>query len=136
MACKLLFTLVCDDARIEQSGKILVVGLYNYLIGFRPASPGPAGQNVLGLSQLCLVRRWLALDTSPLAVETHIIDKRNGRTVLKTESNLAPPAAGAYSYEILALRGVTLSEGIYSIETRLQTGEVVGSPEDILVKAV
>ena len=112
MSNELLFTLVCDDVRIEQSQKILIVGLYNKIINFRPVPTGPP---TLILPQLCMFRRW-RVESPGTIVKTVLIDPKLKRTLLRDVS-LQLPADGSYFQDVLVFPGMVLQVGEYTIKS-------------------
>lgn len=121
MANKLLFTIVCDDVRIEQSQKILIVGLYNRTINFRlPPQQLPAPPKLV-LPQLCIFRRWL-IDTPGVIVRTTLIDPNLNATQLNNVA-LQVPDDGAYFQDVTVMPGLVLEPGEYTIRSDWGSGQ-------------
>lgn len=132
MGPKLLFTVLCDDVREEKSGKLLLVGLYNYDITFfQEPSPGrdraiaPIGTaNIsavkFALPQLCLVRRWM-VEGAGDKTRTQIIGP-DGKTYADVETELRVPLGGGYHQEIIRIAGLALAPGMYLIRTSFPGG--------------
>lgn len=123
MSVKPLFTLICDDVRIEDStNKLIIIGLYGYSINFtiaQPQSPAPAPgtpntKPKFALPFLCFVRRW-QVDAPGLRAKTEIIDPE-GRSQLIGETELLV-RGDDYHQEILKVSGILLQEGIYTLRT-------------------
>jgi hypothetical protein len=146
MTNRILFTLICDDAREEKSNKLIIVGLYNGIIGFAqpPAQKGFARLGVqqtpkggisaprakYGLPLLCIVRRWV-LD-SPVNVETAIIGP-DGMKVASANSQLSPPQDGSHCQEIIKIGGLVLTPGPHKIVTTYNDGTPGTNEENFLV---
>lgn len=132
MTPKLLFTLICDDARIEKSNKLIIIGLYNYVINFgipqpqrHPTLPGnivseqPRLQ--FAIPQLCLVRRWY-VDSAGHKVHTELIGPE-GKVHARVDTELALPPTDNYSQEVVQFAGVILIPGEYKIVTKFDNLE-------------
>lgn len=142
MGARLLFTLICDDAREEKSGKLVVVGLYNYTINFQKSSEqvpqlfgrlgqsgtprrklGDAGLNTsvqqpttrFALPQLCIVRRWY-VDGHGHSAQTELIEPGGNRRLL-ADRELPVVEPDKHYQEIFAIAGFILTEGDYIIHT-------------------
>jgi len=129
MKPELLFTLLCDDVREERSGKLVIVGLYNYDINFleqkrsetegaadQPES-GSTGKQKFGLPQLCLVRRW-KVDSPGHKTRTEFIGPK-GKILANVERELIAQKEGIYYQEIIRILGPILEPGKYTIRTTL-----------------
>lgn len=130
MPAKLLFTLICDDAREEKSGKLVIIGLYNYSIIFRGlppqgldllAGPGKGRAQRFALPQLCLVRRWY-VDSPGQRVRTELIEP-DGKATVISETELPVPRTDDYYQEILRIVGIIISPGLYTIRTTAEKYE-------------
>jgi hypothetical protein len=119
MAMKFKFMLICDDARIEQSGKVIIVGLYNHSITFKRqvATPPQSGEqhDRFVLPQLTLLRRWEIDDSTEHTVTTRITGPHG--EIMTGESRFSRPASEPYLQEIISFRGPILTEGAYTIST-------------------
>ncbi len=148
MAAKLLFTLMCDDARIEMTNKLIIIGLYNKIINFAGlgARQGFAGLAAprraqeadaqvsppkYALPMLCLVRRWI-LD-SPLKVQTSIIGP-DGKSAVSVETSLSPPEDESYCQDVVQIRGIVLIPGLYKIIATFNDGAPRTIEENFFVK--
>jgi hypothetical protein len=119
MGIKLLFTLICDDVREERSGKLTIVGLYNYRIAFaapanNAASLDPSAKFVL--PQMCIMRRWTR-DASGSQSVTQIVNERGGIVAGLPPVTLAPVPDEGYCQEIIRLLGLPLERGLHTIRT-------------------
>jgi hypothetical protein len=122
MAVKPIFTLICDDVRIENSNKLIIIGLYSYAINFSrpPAQVSDAGKPAGGGDQapklvmplFCIVRRW-KLHT-PIKVTTELIDP-NGTSAHIAENHLPVSNSDDYSQELIKVVGIILVPGTYTI---------------------
>jgi hypothetical protein len=131
MAVKPLFTLICDDVRIETSNKLLVIGLYNYIINFQvpttvveQVAPGqgairqsPTPQFALPL--LTLVRRWLVTEGGHRA-RTELIDPL-GKTTPIADIELQVRPKNEPFQEVIRINGILLTPGVYTIRTTYAT---------------
>ena len=122
MAVRLIFTLICDDVRIERSNKLIVVGLYNRVIGFPNVGQASLkGQTPVGqapkfaLPSLCFVRRWI-VDSPGVKARTELIDP-NGQSVPIGEEELPVPAEHSYHQQLIRMNGIILIPGVYTIRT-------------------
>ncbi len=121
MSVKPLFTLICDDVRIEDStNKLIIIGLYGYSINFtlaQPQSPAPGAPDAkpkFALPFLCFVRRW-KVDAPGRKARTEIIDP-DGKSHLIGETELLVRGED-YHQEILKVAGIMLQEGVYTLHT-------------------
>jgi|SRR5271156_6128815 len=119
MGTKLLFTLICDDVREEKSGKLTLVGLYNYKISFAApvisvASLDPSAKFVL--PQMCIMRRWTR-DAAGTQSVTQIVNERGGLVASLPPITLAPVPDEGYCQEIIRLLGLPLERGLHTIRT-------------------
>jgi hypothetical protein len=127
MPVKPLFTLICDDVRIESSNKLVIVGLYNNVINFMvpsvPVGQGPSGNVPPGsgpvmqfaLPFLTLVRRWIVTEPGKTA-KTAIIDP-TGKSTPIGETQLVVPPNDEPLQEVLRIAGIILVPGPYTIRT-------------------
>ena len=117
MANRLLFTFICDDVRLEQSGKLLIVGLYNRSINMVAPPPGPQGAQKFALPQLCIVRRWNVDPTDPgNIVNTSVIGPGPLIITLRPLTLVAPPDFG-YVQDISIIPGFVLEPGLVVVKT-------------------
>lgn len=122
MAVKPIFTLICDDVRIENSNKLIIIGLYSYSINFNrpPIQASEAGKPTgasnqppaLGMPLFCIVRRW-KLD-SPTSVTTQLIDPK-GAVIHESANHLPVPNPDDYSQEFIKIVGLILTPGTYIV---------------------
>jgi hypothetical protein len=122
MGVKLLFTLLCDDVRLENTGKFVLVGVYNYVLSFQPiagTSPNPS-ETRLSMQKLCLFRRWV-LDQNEVPIKTDIVGTE-GKTVMSVETKLIRPPDNTFCHEVIQLFGPVFSPGIHRILTKYQDG--------------
>jgi hypothetical protein len=118
MPATLLFTLLCDDVREEKSGKLSLIGLYNYTITFQtpPSQERQAGVPIrFVLPQLCVLHRWGAGAAGQKSI-TEIVDP-SGATRARAEVPLQNYTGDGCAQEIIRFMGVILDEGIYLIRT-------------------
>lgn len=130
MGAELKFTLICDDARVEVSNKVIVIGLYNYSINFSQAQAPPTQPGLpvhYALPQLCLVRRWF-VDSPGVKVKTELIDPE-GKAMQVAERELRYPSEDNFDQEIINIRGILLTKGRYKIRTSI-SGAVERTLED------
>jgi hypothetical protein len=123
MGVKLLFTLLCDDIRMENSGKFIVIGVYNYVITFQPTPTiaiqgGPP--NRLAMQKLCLFRRWQDVSTE-LLVKTEIMGP-DGKVVISMDTKLVRPLDDSFCQEIIQWFGPFFLPGVHRIVTTYQDG--------------
>lgn len=133
MPTKLEFTLLCDDIRFESSGKLTLIGLYNYLIGFQlnGAQNVPSGAPYkFVMPQLCILRRWRT-ETPGERTSTEIIGP-DGTVRAKIDTTLVPPPEEGFAQEILRFVGMPLDEGVHTIRTTCGSAIFI---ENFLVKA-
>jgi hypothetical protein len=131
MGVKLLFTLLCDDVRVENSGKFILVGIYNYALTFQPIATGAGGippATQFNMQKLCLFRRW-DTDLTDFQVKTDIVGP-DGKVVMSFSSKLVKPQDGAFCQEIVQLFGPVFSPGVHKIVTKYQDGDA-GHIEDL-----
>jgi hypothetical protein len=147
MTPKLLFTLICDDARIEKSNKLIIIGLYNHAINFESRLVdkvrgfqrlaqhaelrGPLGSTTaqppeqprpqFALPQLCLVRRW-HVDSPGHKAHTELIGPE-GKVYATVETELPNPSGDDYCQEIVQFAGLVLIPGEYKIVTKFDSLE-------------
>jgi hypothetical protein len=120
MSVKPLFTLICDDVRVENTNKLIIIGLYGSSINFSvPQVPAPAPGTAqtrpkLALPFLCVVRRW-KVDAPGRTAKTEIIDPE-GRSQQIAETQLIA-RDDDYHQEIIKVAGIILQEGVYTIRT-------------------
>jgi hypothetical protein len=131
MSAKLLFTLICDDVRVENTRKLVLVGVYNYTITF-PAPVGlppsqPNSPPKFALPKLCLVRRW-RVDTPEFTAQTSILDPNN-TVAISFETKLTKPSDDTFCQEVVQLAGPVLFPGQYSIVTTVSGAEQEGNRE-------
>lgn len=120
MPTQLLFTLLCDDAREEKSGKLTIVGLYNYVIGFAPPDPSlnlGAAPVRFGLPQFCIVQRW-QIDTPGRKAVVEIAGPQ-GETLARAEVPFVISQDGGFCQAIVKFVGVLLSPGTHTVRTVL-----------------
>ncbi len=138
MPSQLLFTLICDDVRIESTNKLTFVGIYNYAINFlvdpNSNTTTPGAPLTFGLQKLCIVRRW-NLDTSSLTVNTQIVGPSN-EVVFNFETKPSIRPEDAYCHEIVQLAGIILSPGKHKIITRYKDGGPHEVIEEFDVRAI
>ena len=125
---KLLFTLICDDVRFENTNKLLFIGVYNYTITF-PANPVPStgpSAPAFVLAKLCIVRRWV-VESSGQKAKTEVRDP-SGKPLMVMDREVEVSKDDAYTHEIFQILGPVLVPGTYTITTTyedrgLQTNE-------------
>lgn len=120
MSIEHMFTLVCDDARIEQSGKLIVVGLYNRAIQFNmPNAPaqGTGLPEKIVLPQLCFIQRWAVKGDSQYPVSATLVDPEGGKRLIAKGIRMAAVADGSYPQQIMFLQGAVLVNGVYHLIT-------------------
>jgi hypothetical protein len=127
MPVRPLFTLICDDVRVESSNKLIIIGLYNKIINFQaptivmeqitPGKPTVTSTPVMqfALPFLTLVRRWIVTEPGRKA-QTSIVDP-NGKSTLVGETQLPVPPNDEPLQEVLRLAGIILMPGVYTIKT-------------------
>jgi len=142
MGVRLLFTLICDDAREEKANKLILIGLYNYSINFQrspeqkpqpfsrigdtgkssrrlgDARISPTEQHTttgFALPQLYIVRRWF-VDSPGNVARTELIEPSGNKRLLG-ERELPVLEPDKYYQEKFALAGFLLIEGEYTIRT-------------------
>lgn len=126
MAAELMFTVVADDIRREQSRKFIVVGLYNKAIIF------PEGKDKYALPQLCIFQRYEVNDEGHKArVEFEAPD---GTVQRFPEHELRTTAEGDYFQVVLKMQGVMLAPGTYKIRTFLDGEKVREEPLDVRLR--
>ena len=115
MAAELLFTIICDDIRVENTGKLIVIGLYNGTINFaKAAAPeGQGGEPKYALPHLCFLRRW-RLDSDKATVKMELVEP-SGNIRKYPEVELQKQDDYDYAQEIMRTVGVVLSPGKYTI---------------------
>jgi len=146
MPAKLIFSLICDDAREEISRKLIVIGLYNYRINVTLPNP-PVRRNLpdlrslaqgqgqprpkglealrkpeepvqrLALPQICVVRKWF-VDLPGQIARTELIEP-NGERRLLTERELPVSEPDGFFQEIIRIAGFLLSQGEYKVRTSI-----------------
>src|SRR5690349_13515938 len=117
MSIKLMFTLICDDARIEQSNKLIIIGLYNYVLAIRrpqPLNSASGPQDRFAMSQLCFVKRYEIDDSAPHRVETFLTEP-DGRRLRLGDGLIAPVSSDPYVQQIVIMQGPILAVGKYRI---------------------
>jgi hypothetical protein len=133
MPAKLLFTIICDDVRMENTQKAILVGVYNNVINFQKAATVPSAQKtVYAIPQLCLFRRW-RLGSEPVNVQTQILGPE-GFNRIEIPSTLQPPTEPGLSQEIVKLFGPVFVEGDYSIVTTVLGSETAKFEETFFVR--
>jgi hypothetical protein len=117
MPAKLLFTIICDDIRAEDNGKLILIGVYNGVINFRKtAAPQEQdGEMKYALPQLCILRRW-SLDSVGVKVKTELVEPSGQkRPFPDTELPLQPESDS--SQDIMRIVGIVLTRGKYKLIT-------------------
>jgi hypothetical protein len=119
MSVKLLFTLICDDVRVEDStNKLIIIGLYGYSINIgiaQPQSPPPgAGTLKVALPYLCFVRRW-QVDSPGRRAKTTIIDPGGASHQIGDTELIV--RGDDYHQEIIKVAGMLLEDGTYKLVT-------------------
>lgn len=117
MPTNLLFTLLCDDVREETSGKLTIIGLYNYAIGFVAPNLIPDASKPIKfvLPQLCIVQRW-HIDSPGRKAVTEIVGPQ-GQPVARAEVTLVVSPEEGYSHAIMKFMGMVLDPGKYTLRT-------------------
>jgi hypothetical protein len=121
-----LFTLICDDVRIETSNKLVIIGLYNYVINFQSpvaqSSTGMSGSATLlfALPFLTIVRRWHVTEAGKKA-HTELIDP-SGKSITISDVELTVPTSNDFYQEIIRIAGMVLTRGVYTIKTTYHSG--------------
>ena len=133
MGVKLLFTVLCDDIRLESSGKFVLVGVYNRIIAFQNAQ-GTAQSGGWAMPKLCLFRRW-DLDETDVPVKTEIVGP-DSRTVMAFDTRLVRPPENTFHQEIVQLVGVVFSPGHHRIVTTYQDATLRELEESFEIRVV
>jgi hypothetical protein len=141
MNAELVFTLLCDDVRVEASNKLTFVGIYNYVIAFPTPPDGaiPPGDGPMRypLAKLFIVRRW-KLARSPIQLKTRILGP-DRQTVFSFDTQPSMRPEDAFCNEIIQLMGLQFVEGVHQIVTTYQDGgekEVIEPFEVRVVPAI
>ena len=119
MAVKLLFTLICDDVRFENTNKLLFIGVYNYVITF-PSQPTTgtsqqSSQPGFPMPKLCIVRHWL-VESHGHKARTEVYDP-SGKPLLILDRELETQKDSIRTYEIFQVLGPIMIPGKYKITT-------------------
>jgi hypothetical protein len=117
MTLRLLFTLMCDDVRLEASGKLTLVGLYNCVMGFSyNQSNVPTGAAAkVAVQQLCVVLRW-SEEAAGKNTSIEIIGP-DGTSRARAELTLGAPTDEGYIQAVVKFLGLAFDDGKYMVRT-------------------
>jgi hypothetical protein len=118
MTSMLRFTLLCDDVRLEASGKLTLIGLYNYVIRFQPmAQPFPSVGTVTryALPQLCVLLQWNQ-EAAGKNASVEIIGP-NGVPTARADVLIAAPTTPGHLQVMVRFLGLAFDEGNYVVRT-------------------